>query len=192
MPYYFQNNYLYHDIECKLIVNGKIIAHGTESEKIQFTFKDRTEKHWKHKCGLIVDDAEGQFINCVFNKFENEFALKVNNSDIFISRCIFSNNKGDAIFLSCSNSIVKENIIENNQKGLSLMTSNLLNIIENNVIKNNDYGLDVRSSRKNSFKIISNEFKLNNKGLQLAGDSNDQTFPRLLGTSNLFFSKYHF
>ena len=142
-----------------LLINGIMIAEGTETDSIKFIGSHESANQYiffnstsdnsiisysiiKDFEGstLFVDSANITISHCNFHNNNSSFAKLINlsGSNLTFSNNILNNNHvehNSIILLSNCNATISNNIFINNQGGISSNTSE--NIIINNIIKNN-------------------------------------------------------
>jgi len=136
--------------EYYLDVNGRILAEGTESDKILFTAYNTTTG-WEHIDfnGVSTSNDTSKFKHCIFEygKTSNGGAIYIYSySKIIIDYCTFRNNYassyGGAIYMYSSNPEITYSEFLNNEcyYGGAIFVSYSSGIIENNIFDGNNSG----------------------------------------------------
>lgn len=160
-----------------LSIGGKLIARGTENNKITFTSNQSSPQIGDWDGILFTDGSIDASVNLGNNYLDGsiieysiyEYAdnLRINDSSPYIGNNTFRNNEYAVIF-SASNSIFKNNTVENNSnRSIYLHYSN--SKIIGNTIKNSNVAFEISMG---SPEITSNLIQDNYSGFYLTFSAN--------------------
>ncbi|MBI5417827.1 right-handed parallel beta-helix repeat-containing protein [Candidatus Poribacteria bacterium] len=152
-----------HDISSGIIIEGKIIAHGTKDQIVTFTSLAQNSMPGDWGKILFKYSKDNIFNYC---KFEYaEYAIHAHFSTGVITNCVFSNNM-EGLRLGMSKFVIKSNTFENNiSRGINFRGS--INIIESNNITNNGTGIFLYEKNSKSKIINNNIYDNKNFNIQL-------------------------
>jgi parallel beta-helix repeat protein len=170
-----------------LIVNGRIVADGTEDKIIRFTSNNMTADNGDWGTILFNGIQPSSLTNCIieygtsgitlesgsltlqssFMKFNSENGITVNDGNLIVKNCEISNNTACGIYLAGGTQVtLQDNIISSNHDGMFL-TGHLIgeiNIEQNNVSHNEQSGIVLESDAYDNTDIVNNNVSMNTDG----------------------------
>lgn len=177
-----------------LIVNGQLIANGTQDKMITFTSnKDQPEagdwnaiefngtepstlaycsiKYAKH--GTTIKDGNVEIKNCeISDNLEN--SITIVNSTVKIQNNEIANNHQSGIYVTGDNQVtIQNNTIRSNADGI-LLTGNStsgVNVSQNTVLSNTQSGIKLDANTYDNITILNNVLSANNKGFYVSGQA---------------------
>jgi len=150
-----------------IIVEGNIIARGTEKNKIVFTsVSEKPEaKDWAYVM-VLAAGPENTFGYC---EFRYAFTgLQIQYSNARITDCFFNKNH-EGLRFNSSNLVVEHNSFLNNDVGIGFAGLDGKVIIRNNIISNNNVGVLFMHTRVN---VVDLKKKQGNEEMPLVKNNN--------------------
>lgn len=170
-----------------LVVNGRIIANGTEERMILFTTNDPTQQILWHTIS-VRGAQQSLFINCVIEHAINGTTLEGGLLDI--ERSIVRYNLENGIAVNSGTLLIQDSEIANNsESAITITGGNQINI-HNNLIESNGNAIILSGHLVGTISILQNEISHNTgAGITLQADTYTNTF---ITENNLTANEYGF
>lgn len=134
-----------------IIVEGRIVARGTEKNKIVFT--SASEKPEAKDWAYVMVLAAGPANTFEYCEFHYAFTgLQIQYSNAKITDCFFNKNH-EGLRFNSSNLVVEHNSFLNNDVGIGFAGLDGKVIIRNNIISNNNVGVLFMHTRVNAVDL---------------------------------------
>ena len=177
-----------------LIVNGQLVANGTQDKMITFT----SNKHqpeagdWNAiefngtdpstlaycsikyaKIGTAIENGNVEIKNCeISNNLQD--GMTIVNSTVKVQNNVIANNSQSGIYVTGDNQVtIQNNTIRSNAYGI-LLTGNLIsgvNLTQNTVLSNTQSGIQLDADAYNNIVVLYNVLSANNKGFYVSGQA---------------------
>jgi len=155
-----------------LIVNGQLIANGTQDKMITFTSnKDQPEAgDWN---AIEFKGTEPSVLAYCSIKYAKH-GTTIENGNVEIKNCEISDNLESGIYVTGNNqATIQNNTIRSNLDGI-LLTGNStsgVNIRQNTVLSNTQSGIHLDADAYNNIGILYNVLSANTKGFYVSGQA---------------------
>jgi len=144
--------------DFSLIVNGQLVAEGTQDKKICFTSNKETPQPGDWNGIIISSTRTTQLTYCLVEYAQ--VGMSITNGIVEVKNSLVSNNYQDGMLVENSLATIESNEITNNtQSGVSITGSNIATI-QNNTISSNGDGM-LLSGNVSSVSITKNIVLLN-------------------------------
>ncbi len=155
--------------DFSLVVDGRIVANGTEEKMILFTTNDPTQQILWHT--ISVRGAQSSlFINCVIEHAINGTTLEGGLLDI--ERSIVRNNLQNGIAVNSGTFLIQDSEITNNSESAITITGGDQINIHNNLIESNGNAIILSGHLVGTISILQNEISHNaGAGITLQADT---------------------
>jgi parallel beta-helix repeat protein len=155
----------------ELIVNGKLIAAGTQDNMITFTSnKDQPAAgDWN---AIEFRGTERSTLAYCFVKYAIN-GITIENGNVEIKNCEISDNQ-NGIYVTGNNQVtIQDNTIRLNTHGIILTGNSTsgVNIRQNNVLSNTQSGIKLDADAYSNIDILYNVLSANNKGFYVSGQA---------------------
>ncbi len=179
--------------DFSLVVEGRIVADGTEDRMIRFTSNDlapsegdwgtilfdETQQSSMSHCiveygtsGITLEDGALIFQNN-FVRFNSQNGTTIKNGSIIITNCEVSNNTMNGINIIGGNDVlIQNNIVNSNGNGL-LLTGTLtgaIHIVQNYIGFNTKAGIELAATEYANTVITNNYVSANDKGFLVSSE----------------------
>jgi parallel beta-helix repeat protein len=166
-----------------LVVNGAIIAVGTDSRMIRFTTND-PEKQVSWQTILINSSGSSSLIHCIIEYGTN--GTTVDNGSVEMQNDTIDSNLENGIVMNDGDLVAANNEISNNTNAGVRLTGGTVDI-DDNVIESNGDGVELSGNMTERISIERNKILNNSNGILFEANSYDNTF---VSNNTLFKNNY--
>jgi parallel beta-helix repeat protein len=155
----------------RLVVNGRLIANGTQDRMITFT--SNRDQPQAGDWGTIKFGGTEQSILAYCSVKYAENGTTIENGNVEIKNCEIGNNQ-NGIYVTGENQVtIQNNTIRSNVDGIVLAGNSTsgVNIRQNNVLSNTQSGIKLDANAYSNVDILYNALSANNKGFYVSGQA---------------------
>lgn len=196
--------------EFSMIINGQIIANGTDDKTILFTTNDPTQSMFWNTIA-ITGSRQSLFSNCIIefasngttleggnvniqkSTFRNnlENGIAVQNGTIAIQDSNVVDNMGNAIAINGNSQVdIRSNAIQSNKNGLFLSSqaSGAIFVFQNDISNNTEAGVVIATNTFGNTAITENNVSSNGFGFSITANSSTNLIRNYVSNNTVGFN----
>jgi len=155
----------------RLIVNGRLLATGTQDNMITFTSNKDQPGAGDWNTTEFSGTEQSTLAYCSVKYAIN--GITIENGNVEIKNCEISDNQNGIYVTGDNQATIQNNTIRSNADGIILTGNSTLgvNIRQNNVLSNTQSGIKLDANAYSNVDILYNILSANNKGFYVSGQA---------------------